>query len=80
MRALLSYSFLRIAIFFAALLILALAGVHGFLLLLVAAAVSALVSLVTLSRLRDSMSASLTRRVTNFRERLDEGTKAEDVD
>lgn len=80
MRALLSYSFLRIAIFFAALLILALAGVHGFLLLLVAAAVSALVSLVTLSRLRDSMSASLTRRMTNFRERLDEGTKAEDID
>lgn len=80
MRALLSYSFLRIAIFFAALLILALAGVHGFLLLLVAAAVSALVSLVTLSKLRDSMSASLTRRMTNFRERLDEGTKAEDID
>jgi Protein of unknown function (DUF4229) len=79
-RALLSYSFLRIAIFFAALLILALAGVHGFLLVLVAAAISALVSLVTLSRLRSSMSASLTRRLTNFRERLDEGTKAEDID
>jgi hypothetical protein len=79
-RALLSYSFLRIAIFFAALLILALAGVHGFMLLLVAAAISALVSLVTLSRLRNTMSASLTRRLTNFNERLDEGTKAEDVD
>ncbi len=80
MRALLSYSFLRIAIFFAALLILALAGVHGFLLILVAAAISALVSLVTLSRLRNSMSASLTKRLTNFHERLDEGTKAEDID
>jgi hypothetical protein len=79
-RALLSYSFLRIAIFFAVLLILALAGVHGFLLILIAAAASALVSLVTLSRFRNSMSVSLTRRMTNFHERLDEGTKAEDVD
>jgi H+/gluconate symporter-like permease len=79
-RALLSYSFLRIAIFFVVLLVLALAGVHGFLLLLVAAAASALVSLVTLSRLRNTMSASITRRMTNFRERLDEGTKAEDTD
>lgn len=81
MRALLSYSFLRIAIFFAVLLILGLSGlVHGFLLLLVAAAVSALVSLVTLSRLRSSMSTSITRRLGNFRERLDEGTRAEDTD
>jgi Protein of unknown function (DUF4229) len=81
MRALLSYSFLRIAIFFAVLLVLGLTGlVHGFLLLLVAAAASALISLVTLSRLRSSMSTSLTRRVTSFRERLDEGTRAEDTD
>lgn len=80
MRALMSYSVLRIAIFFAVLLILALAGVHGFLLLLIAAAISALVSLVALSRLRSTMSSSLTKRMGSFRQRLDEGTKAEDID
>jgi hypothetical protein len=81
MRALFSYSFLRIAIFFAVLLILGVTGlVHGFLLLLVAAAASALISLVTLSRLRSSMSSSLTKRISGFRERLDEGTRAEDID
>ncbi len=80
MRAMLSYSVLRIAIFFAVVLILALAGVHGFLLLLVAAAVSALISLVVLSKLRNRMSTSLTKRLGNFRERLDEGTRAEDID
>ncbi len=80
MRATFSYTVLRLAIFAAVVLILALAGVHGFLLLLVAAAVSALISLVALSRLRSSMSASLTKRITRFRERLDEGTRAEDSD
>lgn len=80
MRALMSYSVLRIAIFFAVLLILALAGVRGILLWLVAATVSALISLVALSRLRSSMSTSLTRRIGSFRQRLDEGTRSEDVD
>lgn len=80
MRATMSYTVLRLLLFFAALLLLYLAGARGILLLILAAAVSALISFVALSKLRDSMSGSLSSRMSRFRERLDEGTKAEDVD
>jgi len=80
MRATFSYSLLRLLIFLAAVLVLALVGVHGFTLLLVAALISAIVSLPLLSRQRDSMSRSLTGRADRFRARLDAGTKAEDND
>jgi len=80
MRATLSYTLLRVLIFLAVALILALLGVHGFMLLLVALAISAIISLLLLSRLRDRMSTSLQSRVGKFSARLDEGTRGEDVD
>ncbi len=80
MRATLTYTLLRLLIFVAAALILALAGMRGIPLLLVALIISAIVSLPLLSRLRDRMSTSLSGRMTRFRSKLDAGTKAEDID
>jgi hypothetical protein len=80
MRATMSYSVLRVLLFFAALFLLYLVGARGILLLILAALVSALISLVALSRLRDSMSGSLSARISRFQSRLDEGTRSEDVD
>jgi uncharacterized membrane protein len=80
MRATMSYTILRLLLFFAVLLVLYFAGVGGIALVALAAVISALVSFVVLSRLRDSMSASLSARMSRFRERLDEGTRSEDID
>jgi small-conductance mechanosensitive channel len=80
MRATLSYTILRLLLFFAAILVLYWIGVGGFMLVILAALISALISYVVLSRYRDAMSTSLTGRLTRFRERLDEGTRSEDVD
>ena len=80
MRATMSYTILRLLLFFAALIVLYFAGVGGIALVALAAVISALISFVVLSRLRDSMSASLSSRMTRFRERIDEGTRSEDVD
>jgi Protein of unknown function (DUF4229) len=80
MRATLSYSLLRLLIFFAAALVLALFGVHGLTLIVVALVISAVVSLPLLSRYRDAMSRSLSGRMDVFKTKLDHGTKAEDTD
>jgi Protein of unknown function (DUF4229) len=80
MRATLAYSLLRLLLFFAAALVLALFGVHGITLLVVALVISSIVSLPVLSKLRDRMSTSLSGRISGFQGRLDDGTKAEDVD
>ncbi len=80
MRATLSYTLLRLLIFFAAALVLALVGVHGLTLIVIALVISAIVSLPLLSRYRDSMSQVLSGRMDNFKAKLDRGTKAEDVD
>jgi O-antigen ligase len=80
MRATLNYTILRLLLFFAALIVLYFIGIGGFALVALAAIISMLVSLVVLSRLRDSMSTSLSTRLTRFRERLDEGTRSEDLD
>jgi hypothetical protein len=80
MRATLTYTLLRILLFFAAAVVLALFGVHGITLLAVALIISSILSLPLLSRFRDRMSASLSRRVNSFHARLDEGTRAEDSD
>jgi hypothetical protein len=80
MRATLYYTLLRVLLFLAVAVVLALFGVHGITLLAVALVISAILSLVFLSKLRDRMSASLTRRVDRFHARLDEGTRAEDSD
>ncbi len=80
MRATLSYTLLRLLLFFAAVLILALFGVRGITLVVIALVVSSIISLPLLSRLRDRMSTSLSGKLGTFQHRLDEGTKAEDVD
>jgi Flp pilus assembly protein TadB len=80
MRATLSYTILRLLLFFAAILVLYWIGVGGFMLVILAALISALISYVVLSRYRDAMSTSLTSRLSRFRQRLDEGTRSEDVD
>lgn len=80
MRATLSYTLLRVLIFFAVALILALFGVHGLTLIAVALIISMIISVPVLSRLRDRMSTSLANRMSRFRVKLDEGTRGEDTD
>lgn len=80
MRATMSYTVLRLLLFFAVLLVLYWVGVGGFMLVVLAAVISALISFVLLSRLRDSMSMSLSSRIGRFRHRIDEGASSEDVD
>jgi hypothetical protein len=80
MRATLSYTLLRVLLFLAAALVLALLGVHGITLLVVALIISSIISIPLLSRLRGRMSASLSRRVDSFHAKLDAGTRAEDID
>lgn len=80
MRATMNYTVLRLAIFAVALGLLYLAGARGILLVGLAAVVSAIVSFIVLARWREAMAGSISRRIANARERLDEGTKIEDAD
>ncbi len=80
MRAALAYSSARVLLLVAALGALYLLGARGLLLLVLAAAISGLVSFVLLSRQRDAMSGALVSRVREFRQRLDEGSRSEDKD
>ncbi|HEU5420094.1 MAG TPA: DUF4229 domain-containing protein [Streptosporangiaceae bacterium] len=80
MRATLSYSVLRLAVFAALLGLLYLAGARGILLLGVAAVASLVISYFALSRQREAMAGSISRRIAHARERLDEGSRAEDTD
>jgi hypothetical protein len=80
MRATLLYTLLRLGIFAVALGVLYLVGARGFVLLVVAAVISAAFSYVTLSRQREAMAGSISGRMTRARERLDERARAEDID
>ena len=80
MRATLAYTTLRLGIFIVALVVLYLVGAREILLIGGAAVISAILSYVVLSRQREAMAGSISRRITNARQRLDDGTKAEDVD
>jgi hypothetical protein len=87
MRATLSYTVLRLAVFVVAGVLLYVAGARGILLIGLAAVVSAVVSLVLLARQREAMAGSISSRMNNARRRLadvghrlDEGAKVEDVD
>ena len=80
MRATMNYTVLRLAIFAVALGLLYLAGARGILLVGLAAVVSAIVSFIVLARWREAMAGSISRRIANARERLDEGAKVEDAD
>jgi hypothetical protein len=87
MRTGLAYTSARILLLVVALILLYLAGARGLILVLLACVVSALASYVLLSKQRDAMSGALTRRLgkagrkaAEFRARLDEGTRAEDIE
>ena len=80
MRATLTYTLLRVLMFFAAAIILALFGVHGIWLLVMALVISSIISLPLLSKLRDRMSTSLSGRIGRLGSKLDAGTRAEDND
>jgi len=80
MRATLSYTLLRLVLFVAAFALLYFAGAKGLLLLGGAILVSGVISYFLLNSQRTAMAGAISRRVTNFRERLDSGTRAEDED
>ena len=78
MRPMLAYTSARILLFLAALGLLYLIGARGLLLVALALVISGIVSFVVLSRQRDAMSGVLVSRLRGFRERLDDGARAED--
>ena len=80
MRATFAYSLARFLLFVVALGLVYRAGARGLLLFGLALAISGIISLIVLSRLRDVMSGAITSRISSFRERLDEGSRAEDGD
>ena len=87
MRTALAYTSARFVLFLIALVLLYLAGARGLLLAALALLVSGIASFVLLSRQRDVMSGALTKRLrgvrtraSGVRDRLSEGTRAEDQD
>ena len=80
MRATFAYTAARILLFVAVLGVLYLVGARGLPLLGLAVLISGLASFLVLSRQRDAMSGAISSRISNFRQRLDEGTRAEDDD
>jgi hypothetical protein len=91
MRTGLAYTTARILILVISLVVLYLCGARGFLLLALAFVISAIASYMLLYKQREKMAGALNRRiskttsgvtgkVTEFRERLEEGTAAEDAD
>jgi TctA family transporter len=87
MRATLAYTSARIVLLVVSAVLLYLVGARGLLLLVLAFAVSGIVSFVLLSRQRDVMSGALMARLKSrrprgpgLRARLEEGARAEDRD
>ena len=87
MRTALAYTSARFVLFLVALVLLYVAGARGLLLAALALLVSGIASFVLLSRQRDVMSGALTNRLRGVRtragevrDRLGEGTRAEDQD
>ena len=80
MHATFVYTTSRILLFAVVLGLLYVVGARGLLLVGLAVLVSGIVSFIVLSRQRDAMAGAITSRISNFRERLDEGTRAEDDD
>ena len=84
--SILAYTSARILMFGCAVILLYVAGARGVLLLALGLVISALASYVLLNRQRtliaDRLNGRLSKassKVTEFRERLDEGSKAEDA-
>jgi Protein of unknown function (DUF4229) len=80
MRPTLAYTALRLLLFIAALLLVYLLGARGFLLIGLAILISGIVSFVVLWRQREAVSGALFNSLRGLRQRLDEGTRAEDDD
>jgi Mn2+/Fe2+ NRAMP family transporter len=87
MRTTLAYTSARIGLLLVSLVLLYLAGARGLLLFALAFLVSGIASFVLLSRQRDAMSGALMQRIAggraraaSFRERIEEGARAEDDD
>ncbi len=80
MRPTLFYTVLRLALFAVVFGLLFVAGARGFLLLALAILISGIVSYFALNSQRTAMAGAIGRKVTNFREQMDAGTKAEDDD
>jgi hypothetical protein len=91
MRTVIAYTSARILIFGIVVLLLRLAGAGGLLMLALALVISALASYILLSKQREVLAAKLNGRlgkvggkvggkVTEFRERLEDGTALEDED
>lgn len=80
MRATLFYTVLRFGLFIVVFGLLYVAGVRSFLLLALSILISGVLSYFVLSPQRAAMSGAISKRVTDFRERLDAGTHAEDDD
>jgi hypothetical protein len=85
MRNTFFYTVSRLLLFIVVLLLLDLAGARGLLLIALALLISGLLSYVLLSRQRDAMAGSLGSRLSgrlrggnSFRDRLNEGARAED--
>ncbi len=85
--SILAYTSARILMFGCAVILLYVAGARGVLLLALGLVISALASYVLLNRQRaiiaDRLNGRLSKagsKVTDFRERLEEGTKAEDAE
>ena len=84
--SILAYTSARILMFGCAVILLYLAGARGVLLLALGLVISALASYILLNKQRaliaDRLNGRLSKvgsKVTELRERLDEGTKAEDA-
>jgi cell division protein FtsL len=89
--SILAYTSARILIFGCAVILLYVAGARGVLLLFLALVISALASYVLLNRQRQLIAEKLngrlgrvgakaTAKASEFRDRLEEGTRAEDED
>jgi hypothetical protein len=80
MRAAISYTALRLGLFVVVFGLLWVAGARSLLLLVLATLVSAVLSYFVLSPQRSAMAGVINRRVGDFKQHLDEGTRAEDED
>jgi hypothetical protein len=91
MRTALAYTSARILMFGCSVILLYLAGARGVLLLGLGLVISALASYILLNKQRQIIAGKLngrlgkvgsraTSKVTEFRERLDDGTKSEDAE
>ena len=78
MRATLAYTAVRFVLFAVAVGLIYLAGARGLLLIALALLLSGAASYVLLSRMRDTMAGSISRRIESVRSRIDEGSRVED--